>query len=144
MGIVVVGVDGSKASAEAVRFAAAEARWRGATLRAVTAWRMPVGSYGPIVVPASLATDLEPAAKEVLTRQIDEVLGEHPDVPVELLVAEGTPARVLLDAAQGADLLVVGSRGHGGFTGLLLGSTSSQVMHHAACPTVVVPAPRPS
>lgn len=78
----------------------------------------------------------------MLEKAVDDALGVTPGVEVEQSVLEGTPAQVLVEAAQGADLLVVGTRGHGGFTGLLLGSVSQQAAHHAPCPVVIVPHPK--
>ncbi|MCK4177161.1 universal stress protein [Aciditerrimonas ferrireducens] len=141
--VVVVGVDGSPGSSAALRFAAEEARLRGAVLRVLRAWTVPVGAYAPVPYPAELYAEVAPQTERLLRSQVAEVLGEEPGIPVDERVVEGPPAKVLVDEAGGAILLVVGSRGHGGFAGLLLGSTSAQVVHHAPCPVVVVPAGRP-
>ena len=82
--------------------------------------------------------DLEQAATERLDRVVDSIVGTDPGVKVERRVLEGGAAGVLVDIAAGADLLVVGSRGRGGFAGLLLGSVAQQCVHHATCPVVVV------
>ena len=145
MATIVVGVDGSAGSAEALKFAIAEARLRKATLKAVTAWTLtyvaaPIGMMAPI--DEALIPELQENAKAVLDKALADALGPEPDIEVEQAVLEGTPAQVLVDAAQGADLLVVGTRGHGGFTGLLLGSVSQQAAHHAPCPIVIVPHPK--
>lgn len=145
MATIVVGVDGSAGSAEALKFAIAEARLRKATLKAVTAWTLtyvaaPIGMMAPI--DEALIPELQDNAKAVLDKALADSLGPEPDIEVEKAVLEGTPAQVLCDAAQGADLLVVGTRGHGGFTGLLLGSVSQQTAHHAPCPIVIVPHPK--
>lgn len=145
MGTIVVGVDGSAGSAEALRFALAEAKLRGAKLKAVTAWTLtyvaaPIGMMAPI--DEGLIPELHENARLVLEKAVDDALGVTPGVEVEQSVLEGTPAQVLVEAAQGADLLVVGTRGHGGFTGLLLGSVSQQAAHHAPCPVVIVPHPK--
>lgn len=145
MATIVVGVDGSAGSAEALKFAIAEARLRKATLKAVTAWTLtyvaaPIGMMAPI--DEALIPELQDNAKAVLDKALADALGPEPDIEVEQAVLEGTPAQVLVDAAQGADLLVVGTRGHGGFTGLLLGSVSQQAAHHAPCPIVIVPHPK--
>ncbi len=135
---VVVGVDGSRGSSAALRWAADEARLRGARLKVVRAWHIPSVSYGAYVV---LPNDFEDWGKEAaaaLEEQVATVLGEVPQVPVVREVREGPAAKAILDAAEGADLVVVGSRGRGGFSGLLLGSVSSQVAHHAHCPVVIV------
>ncbi len=131
-GRIVVGVDGSPASAEALSWAARQARLTGAALEAVTAWTYPM-TYG---FPVIANVDWEHGARTVLTDAIHAVLGDDADVLRR--VVEGHAAQVLTEAAVGADLLVVGSRGHGGFTGLLLGSVSEHVVTHAPCPVVVV------
>jgi nucleotide-binding universal stress UspA family protein len=142
MATIVVGVDGSPGSKEALRFAVEEARLHKAKLKAVAAWTLtvvaaPIGLMPPI--DEALIPDLEAHAREVLDRTIAEVVGDGTEVEIEKVVLEGSSAHVLVDTAQGADLLVVGTRGHGGFTGLLLGSVSQQVTHHAPCPVIVVP-----
>jgi nucleotide-binding universal stress UspA family protein len=139
----VVGIDGSPGSHEALRFALAEARLRGARLKLVSAWSYallasPVGMMAPI--DDELIADLRTGAEALVDRALAEVGGPGADQEIEKVVAEGAAAHVLLEAAQGADLLVVGTRGHGGFAGLLLGSVSHQLTHHAPCPVVVVPA----
>jgi len=149
VGTIVVGVDGSPGSLEALRFAVAEARLRGVKLRVVHAWTVPLAVALP--EPAVLAQPLipEPEFEQVraaLLAQGDTLLDEAlagVDMPeVERVLVEGTPAHALVQTAEGADLLVVGSRGRGGFRGLLLGSVSQQCAHHAPCPIVIVPAPR--
>lgn len=139
-GLIVVGVDGSPGGSEALRFALVEAQLRGAELQAVAAWRYP-DSYGERL---ALPTDdeLAAAAHDALVETISAV-GDPADVEVTPVVREGRAALVLLEAAADANLLVVGSRGRGGFTGLLLGSVSQKCIQHAPCPVVVVP-PRPS
>lgn len=85
--------------------------------------------------------DIETAATKALDETITEVAGARPDVVIRRRVVRGHPAQVLLDAADGAELIVVGSRGHGGFAGALLGSVSQHCVHHANCPVVVVRGP---
>lgn len=138
-GPVVVGVDGSPANRDAVRFAFAAAAARSVPLVAVHAWSdLPVTTSWELTT----ATDLvEQRAAEELTTWLSESRAEHPDVTVEPVIAHGGPAQVLLDRAGAAQLLVVGSRGRGGFRGLLLGSTSQAMIYHAACPVAVVPSP---
>lgn len=137
--VIVVGVDGSESSSAALEWAAKEALLRGATLRVVHAWHLPTMAYagaGYVPVPS-----LESVGEDVavaLSSQVADVLGAHQDVTVEPRVAEGPAAQVLLDAAEGNEMVVVGSHGRGGFTGLLLGSVSAQVAHHAHCPVVIV------
>ena len=82
--------------------------------------------------------DLEAWATQQLETSVSATLGDSPDRPVETLAVEGQPAPVLLDAASDADLLVVGSRGHGRFSGMLMGSVSTHCVAHASCPVVVV------
>lgn len=133
---IVVGVDGSPGAAGALRFAAELARARGSELHAVCAWQMPAMAFagGVYVGDDDLPTALEEGARRVLA---DAVHGL--DVPVEQHALQGHASEVLLKAAEGADMLVVGSRGLGGFARLLLGSVSHGVVHHAPCPVVVVP-----
>ncbi|MDA8291330.1 MAG: universal stress protein [Actinomycetota bacterium] len=136
-GPVVVGVDGSKASDAALEWAAEEARMRGATLRVVHSWSLPTWSYSAYLPPVAFE-EVEPAAREDLDRQVAQVLGPSPDVRVEKELREGPAAEQILDAAADAALVVVGSRGRGGFAGLLLGSVSAQVVQHAHCPVTIV------
>jgi nucleotide-binding universal stress UspA family protein len=140
MSMIVVGVDGSESAKAALRFALDEARLRGAAVRAVAAWHVPTTAYGGAFVPPadSLLDELETAARRTLERALADA-GDHADLEVASVVREGAPARVLLGEAGDADLLVVGSRGLGGFRGLMLGSVSQQCTHHAPCPVVVVP-----
>jgi nucleotide-binding universal stress UspA family protein len=149
VGAVVVGVDGSPGAGEALRWALAEARLRKVPLRVVHAWTYgyagaTAGGYGNLGFigsfdsPGADAGNLGRAAEETLETAIGEAVGETTDVEIERQVVEGGAAAVLLDAAAAGDLLVVGSRGHGGFAGLLLGSVSQQCVHHAQCPVVVV------
>jgi nucleotide-binding universal stress UspA family protein len=138
---IVVGVDGSESARAALRFALEEAGLRGATVRAVAAWHVPVAAYGDAFMPPNpdLLSDLEPRARKELEGALAEAGEQAAGVEIEQVVREGPPARVLLDEADKADLLVVGSRGLGGFRGLLLGSVSQQCSHHAPCPVVIVP-----
>lgn len=137
--VVVVGVDGSEGSAAALAWAAEEARLRGGTLRVVHAWHMPtVGYAGAVYLPGGAFEGVADEVGSALRSQVVEVLGMHPAVPLEQEVAEGTAAQVLLDTAKDAEMVVVGSHGRGGFAGLLLGSVSARVAHHAHCPVVIV------
>jgi nucleotide-binding universal stress UspA family protein len=143
MGSIVVGVDGSEGGKAALDFAAEEAALRGARLYVVTAWEIP-----PVVV-AGIAADSgfygqsrdesRQHAVAVAAEAAARVAERYPTIVCEQRVIEGQQAKVLLDQARDATLIVVGSRGHGGFTGLLLGSISQQVVNHAPCPVVVVP-----
>jgi len=140
VGTIVVGVDGSASSVEALRFAAREARLRGATLHAVTAWHIPGVAYGGGFAPSVNVRSFESNAQESLDGALAKLGEEREGVSIVLKVREGHPAHVLAEEARGADMLVVGSRGHGGFTGLLLGSVSQQCAHHAPCPVAIVTA----
>jgi nucleotide-binding universal stress UspA family protein len=132
---IVVGVDGSVPSMAALAWAVKQARLTGATVQAVIAWELPA-TYGyPVPVPVP---DYGGLAAEVLADAIAEVSGLGEPVKIRSTVAEGSPARVLLDASAGAELLVVGSRGHGGFVEALLGSVGQHCVHHATCPVVVI------
>lgn len=137
MSSIVVGVDGSPGSVEAFRFAVREARVRGCGVTAVNAWSIPLVGDAPGAMLPSLAVDFGAEAELVLGDVLTPYEGEA--VEIERRVVEGPAARVLVDEAAGAAMLVVGSRGRGGFTGLLLGSVSRQCAHHATCPVVVVP-----
>jgi nucleotide-binding universal stress UspA family protein len=151
MRTIVVGVDGSPASLAALRFALGEARLRRTRLLALHAWVLPLTEApGPFLLdlpsPAGppvqeLSADLGRAADALLAAALDEVAEVAEGVEVERRVVEGPAASMLVEASEGADLLVVGSRGHGGFHGLLLGSVSQQCAQHARCPVVIVPSP---
>jgi nucleotide-binding universal stress UspA family protein len=134
---IVVGVDGSPASLGALEWAVRQASLTGAVVEAVTAWHFPaaVGGY-PIID----QTDWEANAQAIQETAVKEALGDEAASLVRR-VAQGHPVSVLLDAAADADLLVVGSRGHGGFTGMLLGSVSEHAVAHAPCAVVVIKSP---
>jgi nucleotide-binding universal stress UspA family protein len=135
--LIVVGVDGSPESVGALTWAARYGKACGAQIRALLAWHYPsaVGPAPPGVAPASITDEVRAAMSEHLTQAITE---GAPDAQVEPQIGYGHPAQVLVDASREADLLVVGSRGHGAFTGMLLGSVSLHCVHHAFCPVVVV------
>ncbi|MEV1117108.1 universal stress protein [Actinosynnema sp. NPDC049800] len=138
-GPVVVGVDGSPVSERAIAFAFEEASLRAAPLTAVIAcddfvYDTPEGSL-------RLVSDWDAVQAEQRRALAERLAGwqeKHPDVTVEREVVRSRPTRALLDAGRGAQLLVVGSHGRGGFTGMLLGSTSQALIHHAPCPLAVV------
>jgi nucleotide-binding universal stress UspA family protein len=132
-GRIVVGVDGSPAAALALRWALAQAVLTGAAVEAINAWQVPQVPGGRV---SMMGGDFSAISKEILRNAV-EAVGASPESVTERTV-QGHPAQVLVDASDGAELLVVGNRGHGGFTGLLLGSVSGQVLAHARCPTVVV------
>lgn len=141
MGSIVVGVDGSEGSIRALNWAAAEAAAHGHTLRVVTAWSMPVTALSPGGLPAPFPIEeLEGDARAVQEETIAKA--QIPaGVAIDHVLVEGGPGAALLEASQDADLVVISSRGRGGFTGLLLGSVGQQVTGHAKCPVVVVPPP---
>jgi nucleotide-binding universal stress UspA family protein len=134
---IVVGVDGSDASRAALGWAVRQAGLTGAKIDAVCAWQIPA-AYGYGYATTLAIPDLEKAAVSELNRAIAAVTDETPDVEIRPLVVRDNPAQALLDCAKGADLLVVGSRGHGGFTGALLGSVGQHCVQHAECPVVVI------
>lgn len=144
MNTIVVGIDSSEEARAALRWAVEEARLRNASLRVVHAWSLaPLAAPSVGAVPASYLAaqdieELEEANRELLDSAVADVMNDDGPVRVEKELVRGTPARALLEAAEDADLLVVGSRGHGGFAGLLLGSVSQQCAHHAKCPVVIV------
>lgn len=135
---IVVGIDGSDTSQHALRWALEEGRLRQAAVEVVHAWHPPCLAAYPHSVPAFDPEIYEKAAKQVLDTVVDEEDTAGLPVPVERIVALGGAASLIVETAKGADLVVVGSRGLGEFKGLLLGSVSQQVTHHAPCPVVVV------
>ncbi len=135
---MVVGVDGSSNSEQALAWALDHAPARDAGVEAVHAWQaFATGSFQGIV--ATDHDDLEQAAAELLDESIERAVVGHATTPIQRVLVPGTPATALLEQSRDADLVVVGSRGRGGFRGLLLGSVSHQVMQHAPCPVIVVP-----
>lgn len=140
MGDVVVGIDGSAAAHAALRFALDEARMRGCRLVAMHAFDLPAFVDAPHALVPTLLDDLRTASADLLDEAF-ETVGGVGDVEVERRTAQGLPARALVEASKGAELLVIGSRGRGGFAGLLLGSVSQQCAHHAHCPIAIVHAP---
>jgi nucleotide-binding universal stress UspA family protein len=136
---IVVGVDGSAGSRAALRWAWDEAKVHGAALEIVTAWQYPITTALPAFGSMPTPDDIQGEARtEMLAVVAAEGITVDGGVDVTTLVAEGTATQVLLEAAASADLLVVGSRGHGGFTGLLVGSVSQQCVSHSSVPVVVV------
>jgi nucleotide-binding universal stress UspA family protein len=129
----VVGIDGSEGSTRALEWAAAEAARTGAMLEVHTAY----GPGGVLTTPATTERTMRRLVDQSLAR-VQEVA---PKVHAVGVTHEGSPVSALIDASQGADLLVVGSRGRGGFAGLLLGSVSQQCALHAHCPVVIVRPP---
>jgi nucleotide-binding universal stress UspA family protein len=138
---IVVGVDGSDGSKHALEWAAAEARLRGVPLKAVLSWQWPTSLYteaGWAGIDGEVIDDFRALAEQ----RLDETcaaLADADGLELRRAVVEGPAASVLVEAAAAADLLVVGTRGHGGFAGLLLGSVSQQLAHHSPCALVIVP-----
>lgn len=133
-GRILVGVDGSPASIDAIRWAAQQATRTGDTLIAITSWSIPA-SYG-VAFGGEDSIDWKQNAEMALDEALDEALGADA-ASVQKLVEQGHPSYVLTEASKSADLIVVGSRGHGGFAGLVLGSVSQHVVAHSSCPVVV-------
>jgi nucleotide-binding universal stress UspA family protein len=132
---VVVGVDGSEPSKQALRWAARIAATNGARLQVLCTWAFPV-SYG--AGPGTGDWNPQQDMEKCLTEAVDEVFGSERPAGLTMAVREGSTPKALIEASRGALMLVVGSRGHGGFTGLLLGSVSASVAEHATCPVLVV------
>lgn len=139
MAEIVVGVDGSEHSVDALRWAAREAQLRGDTLKVVASFATPIMSTG-YEVAAPDPSDLAAASNTMLGAAIDTIREEGAlegvDIVTEAL--EGHAGEQLIRLSESADLLVVGARGHGGFLGLLMGSVTTYVVNHALCPVVVV------
>jgi len=137
-GPVVVGVDGSPTSDAAIATAFDEASWRGAELVAVHSWLEYASDH---VLARGLDAEwaqVELGETELLAERLAGWQEKYPDVVVRRVVTQGRPVERLLEEATAAQLVVVGSRGHGGISGMLLGSTSQALIHHATCPLLVV------
>jgi nucleotide-binding universal stress UspA family protein len=133
---IVVGVDGSSCSLDALEWAIRQAQLTGARVLVVTAWQRPsaVGWGLPVAPSPSPSED----ANSVLEEVLEPVRKRHPNVDIQSKTVEGHPAPALVEASQGADLVVVGSHGRGAFAGMLLGSVSRHCVSHASCPVLVV------
>jgi nucleotide-binding universal stress UspA family protein len=144
--VIVVGVDGSESSAAALAWAIDEAERRGASVEAVCAWVYAIDSPPYLVGGGSVHDHLVAEAEATVTRVVSAALAARPDTTVAVTceTMPGPPALALLRRSHDAELLVVGSRGRGGFSSLLLGSVSQQVATHATCPVVVVRKGRPA
>ncbi|HVC69429.1 MAG TPA: universal stress protein [Acidimicrobiales bacterium] len=132
---IVVGVDGSDASRQALRWATRQAQFTGARLEVVVTWELPT-SFGwvpPYPEDFNPAADAQRAAED----EVASALKDYPDVVVQTTVVEGHPAPTLVQASRDAELLVLGSRGHGEFAGMLLGSVTQHCVTHAHCPVLV-------
>ena len=144
MNEIVVGVDGSEESRAALDWAVEEGRLRQAPVLAIHAWEVPLVPAPTGLVPPSVEvvgdlTELREDAASLVETMVREIAGDAADVEIRPLTVEDKPVRALLDAAErnDAQMIVVGSRGHGGFVSLLIGSTSDQVARHATCPVVI-------
>lgn len=137
---IVAGVDGSVESLAALRWAIAQAELSGGTVDAVIAWELPAAATGYGWAPLTKAECAEcvQIATKTVQEAISNVTGPNGNLRVRPVVRSGRPAQVLLDASADADLLVVGSRGHGVFADMLLGSVSQHCFHHAKCPVVIL------
>ncbi|MDQ1483637.1 MAG: hypothetical protein QOF35_1713 [Actinomycetota bacterium] len=133
-GRIVVGVDGSAASVEAIRWTIGQAELTGSRILAVIGWQYPT-QYGTEFYGEEIDWD-EIAASTLHTALIEA--GIEDVSGIEQRVVQGHPAEVLIEASRGSDVVVVGSRGHGGFVGMLLGSVTERVLAHACCPVLVV------
>ena len=136
--VIVVGVDGSDSSVDALEWAATQAKLIGASLKVVSVWHYPVSlGWAP-----AWPDDWDPGAeaKTALAGVVERVVGTDPGIEIHQEVLEGHPAEVLvaLTDHDKTELLVLGSRGHGAFTGMLIGSTSEYCSAHAKCPVVIV------
>ncbi|MDQ6752241.1 MAG: universal stress protein [Actinomycetota bacterium] len=140
--MIVVGIDGSEHSQTALNWAVDEARQRNGQLRLITAWNKPPMAWYPAVLETAAGEIAAEASPEQIAETLQaEALKSAADQGVAAagqVVHNDSPASAILDAAKDADLVVVGSRGHGGFPGLRLGSVSTQVTNHAPCPVLVV------
>jgi nucleotide-binding universal stress UspA family protein len=138
---IVVGVDGSDHSRRALLWAYDEAAHHDAQITAVSTWHPPAMPMTPpygSLPPEGYASQPQQNALDLLEKFVAGLDAREPAVDVHTVVAEGNPAEVLIERSKEADLLVVGSRGHGGFKGMLLGSVSHHLVAHAECPVVVV------
>jgi nucleotide-binding universal stress UspA family protein len=136
---VLVGFDGSPSSHKALTWAAAEAAGHGADLVVLNVWEHTLlPPAGSVSVSERYVPDPSQRTADDLIEDIKKVLGDDPPLVVHPRVKQGNPSKVLIEESAGADLLVVGTRGHGGFTGLVLGSVSQHVAAYADCPVTVV------
>ena len=132
---IVVGIDGSSSSLDALAWAARQADLTGSTLEVVTTWEWP-SSYG-WAVPVPTEFDPEEAVRGMLESAVADIRADYPDLRIDPQVINGHPAQTLVEESKGADLLVVGCRGHGEFVGMLLGSCSEHCATNAHCPVLV-------
>ena len=134
-GKIVVGIDGSDASLDALNWGARQADLTASTLEVVMTWQWPNSFGWGVPVPDDLNPEDE--VRKTLDSALDTVRARYPDLHLDPLVVNGHPAPTLVEESKGADLLVVGSRGHGQFVGMLLGSVSEFCTTNAHCPVLV-------
>jgi nucleotide-binding universal stress UspA family protein len=137
---IVAGIDGSDSSIQALRWAAGQAQLTGATLEVITTWDWPTNWGWSAPLPEGY--DPVADARAVLDAAVEPIRLAYPGVEIETRALEGHPAPALVAASRTADLLVVGSRGHGQFAGMLLGSVSEYCVRNADCPVTVVREPK--
>ena len=138
---IIVGVDGSDQSRAALQWAYDEAAHHGASVTAIMSWELPTLPMSPpygSLSDADYPTQPRTEALALLDQLVANLDGRSSEVDVRTSVEEGHAAEVLIERSKEADLLVVGSRGHGGFAGMLLGSVSHHLVAHASCPVVVL------
>jgi nucleotide-binding universal stress UspA family protein len=133
-GRIVVGIDGSAASIEALAWAGRQAHLTQATLELSMTWDWPT-TYGWAPLPEGY--DPSEGMPEILAKAAGDLRAKYPDIEITTRLAQGHPAPLLVEASNGADLLVVGSRGHGEFVGMLIGSVSEYCVTNAQCPVLV-------
>ena len=132
---VVAGVDGSQESVYALRWAADHVRQVGGLVHAITVWHQPV-QFGYRL--PSTDAELESQARKTLDAAVAAVQSDHPGVDIRPRLLRGNTVDEFVSLSKQADLMVVGEKGHGAFTGMLVGSIALKLVHHAACPVVVV------
>ncbi|KEI44545.1 universal stress protein [Saccharopolyspora rectivirgula] len=132
---VVVGIDGSDESARALRWAADYVREVGGLVHAITVWHQPVQFGYRLHVSDG---DLEQQARSSLTKVVEPVKAEYPDVDIRPRLIRGHVVDELVGLSMQADLMVAGNKGHGAFTGMMVGSVALKLVHHARCPVTIV------
>lgn len=137
---IVVGVDGSKDSLRALNWACEEAKRAGVPLVAVSVWTVPPTPTSPPFgsFPWGVSVEIGDATRSMLQQAVDDAEAEFPTVDISLYVVAGNASHELIRLSETADEVVVGAKGHGGFTGMLIGSVSQHVLAHSACTVVVV------
>jgi nucleotide-binding universal stress UspA family protein len=139
--LIVVGVDGSKSSRAALQWAYDEATHHDASLTVISTWHPPAMPMTPpygSIPPEGYVSQPKRDALDLLQKLVADLEERNPPVDVRTAIEEGNPAEVLIERSKEADLMVLGSRGHGGFAGMLLGSVSQHLVAHGQCPIVVV------